>query len=126
MIFKKNSSQNSEADTSGENAIANKEIEGLSQGQIVRRRFFRHRAAVFSLGVIIFIVVFVFTALDFRFLGIWHVKGWWKWSPEDLPELRFGDCPNDTVGCPTISLLPKALGGNGIGGRSHFNDGCGL
>lgn len=119
MIFRKKVFDNTEISSSGENAIANKEIEGLSQGQIVRRRFFRHRAAVFSLGVIIFIVVFVFTALDFRFLGIWHVKGWWKWSPEDLPELRFGDCPNDTVGCPTISLLPKALGGNGIGLGDH-------
>ena len=27
-----------------ENAIFNKETEGLSQGQIVRKRFFRHRA----------------------------------------------------------------------------------
>jgi len=46
----------------GENAIANKEVEGLSQGQIVRRRFFRHRAAVFALGVLIAIIVFVMTA----------------------------------------------------------------
>ncbi|NCV80331.1 MAG: ABC transporter permease, partial [Actinobacteria bacterium] len=115
MIFKKKNSSDTSASTSGENAIANKEVEGLSQGQIVRRRFFRHRAAVFSLGTIIFITVFVFTALDFRFLGMWHVKGWWKWSPQDLPELRFGDCPNDTIGCPTISFRPKFLGGNGIG-----------
>jgi len=119
MIFKKKNAQAEQVNTSGENAIANKEVEGLSQGQIVRRRFFRHRAAVFSLGVIIFITVFVFTALDFRFLGIWHVKGWWKWSPQDLPELRFGDCPNDTVGCPTISFRPKFLGGNGIGLGDH-------
>ena len=108
-----------EAATSGENAIANKEIEGLSQGQIVRRRFFRHRAAMMSLVTIISIVVLVFTALDFRLFGLWRVPGWWKWSPEDLPELRFGDCPNDTIGCPTISFLPKFLGGNGIGLGNH-------
>lgn len=108
-----------EAATSGENAIANKEIEGLSQGQIVRRRFFRHRAAMMSLVTIISIVVLVFTALDFRLFGLWRVPGWWKWSPEDLPELRFGDCPNDTIGCPTISFLPKFLGGNGIGLGTH-------
>ena len=108
-----------ETATSGENAIANKEIEGLSQGQIVRRRFFRHRAAMMSLVTIISIVVLVFTALDFRLFGLWRVPGWWKWSPEDLPELRFGDCPNDTIGCPTISLLPKFLGGNGIGLGTH-------
>ena len=108
-----------EAATSGENAIANKEIEGLSQGQIVRRRFFRHRAAMMSLVTIISIVVLVFTALDFRLFGLWRVPGWWKWTPEDLPELRFGDCPNDTIGCPTISFLPKFLGGNGIGLGTH-------
>ena len=119
MIFKKKSSVDTSTSTSGENAIANKEVEGLSQGQIVRRRFFRHRAAVFSLGVIIFITVFVFSALDFKFLGIWHVKGWWKWSPQDIPELRFGDCPNDTVGCPTISFRPKFMGGSGFGFGDH-------
>lgn len=108
-----------EAATSGENAIANKETEGLSQGQIVRRRFFRHRAAMMSLVTIISIVVLVFTALDFRIFGLWRVPGWWKWTPQDLPELRFGDCPNDTIGCPTISFLPKFLGGNGIGLGNH-------
>ena len=28
--------------------IANREVEGLSQGQIVRRRFIRHRGAMIS------------------------------------------------------------------------------
>ena len=103
----------------GENAIANKEVEGLSQGQIVRRRFFRHRAAMISLVTIISITVLVFTALDFKLFGVWKVPGWWKWTPEDLPELRFGDCPNDTVGCPTISFRPKFLGGSGFGLGDH-------
>ena len=56
---------------SGENAIQNKEIEGLSQGQIVRKRFFRHRAAVISLVTITTIVVMAFTALGFRLFGVW-------------------------------------------------------
>ena len=107
MARKSKASVESTEVLSGENAIQNKEIEGLSQGQIVRKRFFRHRAAVISLYTLIGIVVLAFTALDFRLFGIWRVPGWWKWTPEDLPELRFGDCPNDTVGCPTISLLPK-------------------
>lgn len=119
MIFNKKSAQDDSVTISGENAIANKEVEGLSQGQIVRRRFFRHRAAVFSLCVILFISFFVFTALDFRLFGIWRIHGWWKWTVEDIPDLRYGDCPNDTVGCPTISLLPKFLGGNGIGFGEH-------
>ena len=119
MARKSKASVESTEVLSGENAIQNKEIEGLSQGQIVRKRFFRHRAAVISLFTIITIVVMAFTALDFRLFGIWRIPGWWKWTPEDLPELRFGDCPNDTVGCPTISLLPKSLGGQGIGLGTH-------
>ena len=35
--------------TDAENNIENKEVEGLSQGQIVRRRFFRHKGAVISM-----------------------------------------------------------------------------
>ena len=118
LSFKKKSST-VEGTASGENAIANKEIEGLSQSQIVRRRFFRHRAAKISLVTIISITVMVFTALDFRLFGVWKIPGWWKWTPEDLPDLRFGDCPNDTVGCPTISMRPKFLGGSGIGLGNH-------
>lgn len=103
----------------GENAISNREVEGLSQGQIVRRRFFRHRAAVISLVTIISIVIFVFSALDFRLFGVWRIPGWWKWTTEELPELRVGDCPGGTVGCPTISLRPKLLGGAGFGLGNH-------
>ena len=33
-----------------ENAIELKDVEGLSQGQIVRRRFFRHRGALVRAG----------------------------------------------------------------------------
>ena len=103
---------------SGENAIANKEVEGLTQWQIIRRRFFKHKAAVASLIFLTFIIVFVFSAVDANF-GPIKTKGWWKWSPDDLPDLRFGDCPNDTIGCPTISLVPKFLGGEGIGLGEH-------
>ena len=103
---------------SGENAIANKEVEGLSQGQIVLRRFMRHRAAVISLGFLVSILIFVFTTLDLKF-GPFQYRGWWKYGYEDLPELRYGDCPNDTVGCPTISFIPKFLGGNGMSFGEH-------
>ena len=118
IFFKKNSEV--KALESGENAIANMETVGLSQGQIVRRRFFRHRAAVFSLATFTFIVLFVFTALDTKIFGL-RIPGWWRWGTEDIPELRFGDCPNDTIGCPTISFRPTFLGGSGFGlGRHPF------
>ena len=119
MFGRSKTSQSSTELLSGENAIFNKEVEGLSQGQIVVRRFFRHRAAVISLITIFSIVIFVFTAMDFRIFGIWRVPGWWRWTTEDLPELRYGDCSGGTVGCPTISVLPKFLGGAGIGLGSH-------
>lgn len=120
MVFSlKKKTEADNVSTSGENAIENKEVEGLSQGQIVRRRFFRHRAAVISLALIIFITGFVFTALDWRLFGVWNIPGWWKWTIEDIPDLRFGDCPNDTIGCPTISFRPKFLGGSGFGFGTH-------
>ncbi|MEY3736620.1 MAG: hypothetical protein RLZZ251_336 [Actinomycetota bacterium] len=99
---------------SGENAIANKEVEGLSQGQIVLRRFFRHRAAVISLGVLLAIFIFVFSSLDIK-LGPIRYHGWWKYqmSDPDIPPLTLGDSCG-TVGCPTLSLVPKFLGGQGI------------
>ena len=87
----------------GENAIANKEVEGLSQGQIVRRRFFRHRAAVIALVAFASIILFVMTSLDSK-MGPIRIPGWWKWTVEDIPELRYEDCPGGTTGCPTLSI----------------------
>ena len=44
-----------------ENAIANKEVEGLSQRQIVFKRFIHHRAAMIALFSLILITVIVNT-----------------------------------------------------------------
>ena len=110
----------------GENAIANKEVEGLSQGQIVRRRFFRHRAAVIALVTLTSIIVFVLSALDTK-IGPIRIPGWWKWNVQDIPELRFEDCPGGTTGCPTLSIKPGShfgLGTHPFGqddiGRDYF------
>ena len=110
----------------GENAIANKEVEGLSQGQIVRRRFFRHRAAVVALITLSSIIIFVISALDTK-IGPIRIPGWWKWSVEDIPELRYQDCPGGTTGCPTLSINPAShfgLGTHPFGqddiGRDYF------
>jgi peptide/nickel transport system permease protein len=114
---KANSSDNSTSQPN-ENAIANKETEGLSQGQIVLKRFLRHRAAVISLIYFFATSVFVFTAVDSSF-GPIKTNGWWKYNNQDLPQLRFEDCPGGTIGCPTLSLVPKFLGGQGIGLGEH-------
>lgn len=98
---------------SNENAIANRETEGLSQGQIVRRRFLRHRAAVGSLLVLISIILFVFTALELH-IGPFTFHGWWKYKTTDIPELLYKECPHQMIGCPTLNLLPRFLGGAGV------------
>ena len=105
---------------SSENAISNKETEGLSQGQIVFRRFVRHRAAMVSVFFLLFIIIFVFTALDYRFGSKdkpFIIHGWWKYNIEDLPALDYQNCPGGTVGCPTIDMNP--FDGNGISLGNH-------
>ena len=106
--------------TSGEQAIMNKETEGLSQSQIVIRRFLRHKAAMTSVFVIFFIVVFVFTALDNK-IGPVKIPGWWKFGYDEILELRLEGCPEGIVGCPTLDVLPPFIDGTGVGlGRHPF------
>jgi peptide/nickel transport system permease protein len=95
-----------------EDAIRNKEIEGLSQGQIVFRRFVRHKAAMISVFVLLAIFILVFSALDFS-LGPIQIPGWWKYSYLDTPDLRFEDCPGGVTGCPTLDMIPF-LDGDGV------------
>jgi ABC-type dipeptide/oligopeptide/nickel transport system permease subunit len=90
-----------------ENAIELKEVEGLSQGQIVRRRFFRHRGAIAGFITLAVIIVLAYTSVGF--LGI---NGWWKWDPNAQPGL------SNAGGTPTLSL-PTWLGGNGLAIGDH-------
>ncbi len=99
-----------------ENAIFNKETEGLSQGQIVFRRFIRHRAAMISVIVLFTLITLVYTALDWR-IGDdedpFIFPGWWKYNFEDMPDLIYETCPGGTVGCPSIDMIPF-LDGDGV------------
>ncbi|OYX55822.1 MAG: ABC transporter permease [Micrococcales bacterium 32-70-13] len=101
--------------TDAENNIANKEVEGLSQGQIVRRRFFRHRGAVVSMITLAFIVVLAFSAVgfDFSVFGV-QVKtpGWWQWTWTEIPTAQNG-------GRPTLSLVPEWMDGEGVRFGDH-------
>lgn len=128
MFGRKKSDAVEEFRTEGENAIESKETEGLSQGQIVFRRFVRHRAAMISVFVLLFIIVFVYSAVAFK-VGPFEWKGWWKHTIEDLPELRYLDCPGGSTGCPTLDMnpfngTPMALGEHPFGqddiGRDYF------
>ncbi|MBV9830673.1 MAG: ABC transporter permease [Marmoricola sp.] len=90
-----------------ENAIELHEVEGLSQGQIVRRRFFRHRGAIAGLVTLLLIVLLAYTSI-----GVLGIHGWWKWGPNDQPNLT------NAGGTPTLSL-PTWLGGSGFAIGSH-------
>jgi len=88
------------AATEGENAIALQETAGLSQGQIIRKRFFRHKPAVASMIALIFITLFVFSASGIHLGTETHpitIQGWWKYTITDIPDTNF--CEN-AVGCP--------------------------
>ncbi len=110
-IFSRRSKISEEASGSD---IFNKETEGLSQGQIVLKRFFRHRGAMVSLIVLFSLVTFVFSTLGFKILGIGY-GGWWKYKITDLPALRTTGCSIELPGCPSLSLIP----GKGFGLGDH-------
>ena len=114
MIFGRKKSDSESVD---ESSILNKETEGLSQGQIVRKKFLQHKAAMIAVFVLSSIVIFVFSALKQK-IGPWTYPGWWKYGIEDLSDLTTG-CKDGLVGCPTASLRPQWLGGAGIGLGEH-------
>ena len=89
-----------------EQLFEQKEVAGLSQMQIVRRRFFRHKGAMVSLVVLLGIVV-----LSVSSVGAGPIPGWWKWEHTDV-------VPTVADDGPTASLLPTWLGGAGI----HLGD----
>jgi len=106
--------------TTGEQAIMNKETEGLSQSQIVRSRFVRHKGAMTSVFVLSFLIIAVFTALETK-IGSIRIPGWWRFSYDELLELRTEGCPDGVVGCPTLDLAPSFIDGTGVGlGRHPF------
>ncbi len=112
-LFKKKVVENASTDAA-ENAIALKEVEGLSQRQIVFKRFVHHRAAMIALFSLAAIIILVNTALNFK-IGPWTIHGWWKYGVQDIPELRFEGCPGGNTGCPTLKLFPPTFGEHPFG-----------
>jgi ABC-type dipeptide/oligopeptide/nickel transport system permease subunit len=89
-----------------ENAIELREVEGLSQGQIVRRRFFRHRGAIIGLVVLALVAILAYTSI-----GAFGLPGWWKWNHYTPNDVENG-------GLPTLKL-PTWLGGPGFAIGDH-------
>ncbi|QWC85266.1 ABC transporter permease [Nocardioidaceae bacterium] len=90
----------------GENAIELKAVEGKSQGQIVRERFFRHTGAMVSLVVLGAVLVLAYSSV-----GVGPIPGWWKFDYTTT---------NDVLnrGQPTLGL-PTWLGGSGLAWGEH-------
>jgi ABC-type dipeptide/oligopeptide/nickel transport system permease subunit len=97
---------------------------GVSQGALIRRRFFKHRGAIIGLAVLIFIILLSFTSVGVVFGGTGklivdasgnfaidgtRINGWWKhnWY-ENYDILNQG-------GTPTMSLWPPAIGDHPFG-----------
>lgn len=107
-----------------ENEIANRETAGLSQRQIILRRFVKHKAAMASLFTLIFIIFFVLTATGIN-LGPKgsqiSISGWWRYSITDIdPEGAIASsCNGGVTGCPTLDLAPSFLDGDGLQIGAH-------
>lgn len=96
-----------------EGSIAGKETAGMSQGQIVRQKFFRHTGAMVGLIVIALVIVFAFTAQ-----GIGPIPGWWKFNYYNSGDVVNGGAPTWTLANP-FSLGDHPFGQDDIG-RDNF------
>ncbi len=75
---------------------------GVSQGKLILRRFLKHKPALISIVLLVLIITLAVSAT-----GVGSIPGWWKWNYTQLLD------PYNN-GKPTLSLLPKWLGGEGI------------
>jgi peptide/nickel transport system permease protein len=102
-----------------ENSIERKETEGLSQRQIIIKRFIKHKAAMASLVTLIAIIFIVYTSLGVN-IGFGKFKmsipGWWPFTVDQIdPEGALAStCNGGVTGCPTLDLAPPFLDGDGI------------
>lgn len=75
-------------------------VEARTQGQMVRRRFLRHRGAMLGLTVLGFVIV-----LSYSSIGFGPVPGWWPLEFQDTGTLVDG-------GRPTLDVIPAFIDGS--------------
>lgn len=97
----------------GEGAIEAQETAGLSQGQIVFRKFIRHQGAMISLVVVALIALLAFSAV-----GLGPIPGWWKWNHFNSSDVINGGNPTWSLNQP-FSLGEHPFGQDDIG-RDNF------
>jgi len=116
-------SSNSLSDNN-EASIESKETEGLSQRQIIVKRFVKHKAAMASLITLISIILVVYSSLGIT-IGMSSFKvtipGWWPYTIDQIdPEGALAStCNGGVTGCPTLDLAPPFLDGDGIQFGAH-------
>jgi peptide/nickel transport system permease protein len=83
-----------------------------SQGQLVRRRFIRHKGAIVSLFLLVFVTLMAFTSIGYGFLPGWWDKGYILTSAQV------------NGGRPTLQLWPFQVGEHPFGqdtiGKDYF------
>ncbi|WP_017606975.1 ABC transporter permease [Nocardiopsis alkaliphila] len=105
-------SPDAEHDPGAQEAPSSSEAQGMNiaartQWQLVRGRFFRHKAALLGMFLLLGVVLLAFTSV-----GIGPLPGWWDKSPMATGPLHEG-------GRPTLSLVPEFLGGAGLALGEH-------
>lgn len=73
-------------------SIELKEVEGLSLGTVVFRRFLRHRAAIISIVLLLVVVLLSFSSIGLHIFGI-DTPGWWHWNYDEVPAIVNGGAP---------------------------------
>ena len=106
--------ESADAVLEGEGAIEAQETAGLSQGQIVFKKFINHKGAMVSLVVIALIALLSISAV-----GAGPIPGWWKFnhvSSNDV--LNPGGAPSWSLGSP-FTIGDHPFGQDDIG-RDNF------
>ena len=121
----KNKEPESDTATGGnELEIQSRDTIGLTQRQIIIKRFLKHKAAIASIITLISIVIIVFSSTGITLgFGNFSVKipGWWPYSVTDIdPEGAIASmCNGGVTGCPTLDLAPPFLDGDGVQFGNH-------
>ncbi|WP_081861685.1 ABC transporter permease [Cellulomonas sp. HZM] len=108
MSTPENTQEPAPVSESNENAIELKEVVGLSQGQIVRKRFFRHKGALIGMFFLLATILLAFTSV-----GVGPIPGWWKYNGTET-----NLAVEEPGGRPTMHL-PEFLGGSGFAIGDH-------
>jgi len=96
---------------SNDDTIELRAVEGKSQSQLVRERFFHHKAAVISIIVLLAIIILAISSVGYGF-----IPGWWKWPVNVTSPLLDDGYPNsehpfgqDKIGNDIFALVMRGI-----------------